>query len=166
MAWIGTYPALAAFAIATLLEILVYFIPWVDDIMGVISIPIAVIAGTVITASFITDMSPFLRWTLAAIAGGTVAGSVEVLTTGLRLASTVTTAGVANGVLSIGELLSSTVLSMLALLAPAIALAIVAFLLIWSVRKMQRMLTHRQTHPHQHDAEIMESKSYLGMKMK
>ena len=146
MAWIGTYPALAAFAIATFLEILVYFVPWVDDIMGAISIPIAVVAGTVITASFVTDMSPFLRWSLSAIAGGTVAGSVDVLTTGLRFASTVTTAGMANSVVSVGELLSSTILSLLSLLTPAIAVAIVAIFLIWSIRKAQRMLVKQQQH--------------------
>jgi hypothetical protein len=139
MAWIGTYPALAAFAIATFLEILVYFIPWLDDLMGALSVPVAVIAGTVITASFVTDMSPFLRWTLAAIAGGTVAGSVDVLTTGLRFASTVTTAGTANWLVSLGELLSSTLLSLLALLTPAIAVGLVALLLIWSIRKAHRL---------------------------
>lgn len=144
MAWIGTPPALAAFAIATFLEILVYFVPWVDDIMSAISIPVAVIAGTVITASFVTDMSPFLRWSLAAIAGGTVAGTVEVLTTGLRFASTVTTAGMANSVVSVGELLSSTILSLLSLLTPAMAVAIVAILLIWSIRKAQRIFVKQQ----------------------
>jgi len=144
MAWIGTYPALAAFAIASLLEILVYFVPWLDDLMGAISVPVAVIAGTVITASFVTELSPFLRWTLAAIAGGTVAGSIEVLTTGLRFASTATTAGMANWLVSIGELLSSTVLSLLALLAPAIAVGLVVILLIWSIRKMRRIAVRRQ----------------------
>ncbi|MEM7771640.1 MAG: DUF4126 domain-containing protein [Cyanobacteria bacterium P01_E01_bin.6] len=144
MAWIGTSPALAAFAIATLLEILVYFIPWLDDLMGAISIPVAVVAGTVITASFITDMSPFLRWTLAAIAGGGVAGSVEVLTTGLRFASTVATGGMANGVVSIGELLSSTVLSMLSFVSPMMAVGLVILLLFWSIRKMQRILASRR----------------------
>lgn len=143
MGWIGTYPALAAFVIATLLEILVYFIPWVDDVMGALSVPVAVIAGTMITASFVTDMSPFLRWSLAAIAGGTAAGSVEVLTTGLRFASTVTTAGTANWLVSIGELLSSTLLSLLALMAPAIAFGLVVLLLIWGIRKAHRLAARR-----------------------
>lgn len=151
MAWIGTYPALITFSIATLLEILVYFIPWVDDIMGVLSIPVSVVAGTIITATFVPEMSPFLRWSLAAIAGGTVAGTTETLTTGLRFASTATTAGMGNGLLSIGELLSSTLLSLLALLVPIISFLLVIFLLTWSIQKgigLARLLQrHRSPYP-------------------
>ena len=135
MAWIGTYPALIAFGIATVLEILIYFIPWVDDVMAALSIPVSIVAGTIITAAFVPDMSPFLRWTLAAIAGGTVAGTTETLTTGLRFASTATTAGLGNGLLSVGELLSSTLLSLLALLVPVISLLLVLFFLTWSIQK-------------------------------
>lgn len=156
MAWIGTYPALICFSIATLLEILIYFIPWVDDIMGALSIPVSVVAGTLITAAFVPDMSPFLRWTLAAIAGGTVAGTTETLTTGLRFASTVTTAGLGNGVLSIGELLSSTLLSLLALLVPVISFLIVIFFLTWSIQKgvgLASLLQRRHPAPHTLDPE-------------
>ena len=135
MAWIGTYPALIAFGIATVLEILIYFIPWVDDVMAALSIPVSIVAGTIITAAFVPDMSPFLRWTLAAIAGGTVARTTETLTTGLRFASTATTAGLGNGLLSVGELLSSTLLSLLALLVPVISLLLVLFFLTWSIQK-------------------------------
>ena len=140
MAWIGTYPALIAFSIATLLEILVYFIPWVDDVMATLSIPVSIVAGTIITAVFIPDMSPFLRWTLAAIAGGTVAGTTETLTTGLRFASTATTAGLGNGLLSIGELLSSTLLSLLALFVPVISFLLVLFFLTQSIQKGLRLM--------------------------
>jgi hypothetical protein len=143
MAWIGTSPALTAFAIATLLEILVYFIPWVDDVMGALSVPVAVIAGTVITASFVTDMSPFLRWALALMAGGTVAGSVDVLTTGLRFASTAATGGLGNWLVSIGELLSSTILALLSIASPLISIALVVFLVVWCLRKAQRTANKR-----------------------
>lgn len=135
MVWIGTYPALIAFGIAAILEILVYFIPWVDDVMAALSIPVSIVAGTILTAAFVPEMSPFLRWTLAAIAGGTVAGTTETLTTGLRFASTATTAGLGNGLLSVGELLSSTILSLLALLVPVVSLLLVIFFLTWSIQK-------------------------------
>ena len=146
MAWIGTYPALIAFSIATLLEILVYFIPWVDDVMGAIAIPVSFVAGTIITASFITDMSPFLRWTLAAIAGGIVAGTTETLTTTLRFASTATTGGLGNGLISISELLSSTLLSLLSLLVPLIAFVLVVVFLTWSIRQSWRTVKALRRH--------------------
>ena len=59
-AWIGTYPALIAFAVATCLEILCYYVPVVDNFMDTISTPAAVIAGIVVTASFVDGLSPFL----------------------------------------------------------------------------------------------------------
>ena len=154
MEWIGTYPALITFSIATLLEILVYFIPWVDDIMGVLSIPVSVVAGTILTAAFVPEMSPFLRWSLAAIAGGTVAGTTETLTTGLRFASTATTAGMGNGLLSIGELLSSTLLALLALLVPVISFLFVIFFLSWSIQKgigLASLIRRRHYSPHPTD---------------
>src|SRR5438552_4638510 len=85
--WIGSYPALVAFSVATLLEIAGYYIPWVDNLLDTIAIPAAIIAGTLITASLVTDVSPFLKWTLAIIAGGGVAGMVQGTTVVARGAS-------------------------------------------------------------------------------
>src|ERR1043166_10324473 len=67
--WIGTYPALVTFSAATIAEIAGYYIPWVDHLLDTIATPAAIVAGIVVTASCVTDVSPFLRWTLAAIAG-------------------------------------------------------------------------------------------------
>ena len=63
--WIGSPVALAAFSVATILEITGYYIPWLDHLLVALATPAAVVAGTIITASIVTDMSPFLRWTLA-----------------------------------------------------------------------------------------------------
>src|SRR5579859_1441024 len=72
--WIGSYPALIAFSVATCVEIAGYYIPWVDHALDTIATPAAIVAGTLVTASVVSDMSPFLKWTLAAIAGGGAAG--------------------------------------------------------------------------------------------
>src|ERR1041385_1224119 len=72
--WMGSTGALIAFATATALEIAGYYVPWVDNILDTVASPAAVIAGTVLTASLVGDISPFLKWTLAVIAGGGVAG--------------------------------------------------------------------------------------------
>ena len=40
----------------------------------------AVIAGAVLMASVVTDISPLFKWTLAIIAGGGVAGTIQALT--------------------------------------------------------------------------------------
>jgi len=74
--WMGTWPALTAFAVATVLEIVAYYFPWVDNLLDTAATPIAVVAGIVMMASCVSDVSPFLRWTLAVIAGGGAAGLV------------------------------------------------------------------------------------------
>src|SRR6266699_2109248 len=66
--WIGSYPALVAFAVATCLEITGYYIPWVDHLLDTVATPAAIIAGTLVSASLVADVSPFLRWALAIIA--------------------------------------------------------------------------------------------------
>src|SRR6185503_12680871 len=76
-AWIGTTPALIALSVATALEIAAYYVPWLDHALDTIATPAAVIAGTMTTAALVTDVSPFLKWTLAIIAGGGAAGLVQ-----------------------------------------------------------------------------------------
>src|SRR6516225_5140167 len=95
-AWIGSYPALVAFSVATCLEIAGYYIPWVDHLLDTIATPAAVVAGIIVTASMVTGMSPFLKWSLAIIAGGGAAGLVQGTTVLTRGASTATTGGLAN----------------------------------------------------------------------
>src|SRR5919199_541692 len=73
--WMGTYPALIVFAVATCIEIAAYYIPFVDHLLDTIATPMAIAAGTVVTASLIPDTDPMLQWTVALIAGGGSAGS-------------------------------------------------------------------------------------------
>src|SRR5579864_4751189 len=102
--WIGTYPAMTAFAVATCLEIAGYYVPWLDHLLDTMATPAAIVAGTIVTASAVADMSPFLKWTLAVIAGGGAAGLVQSATVVTRGASAVTTGGLANPVVSTFEL--------------------------------------------------------------
>src|SRR5580765_746169 len=76
-AWIGTYPALISFAVATALEIAGYYIPWVGHLLDTLTTPAAIVAGTIATAAMVSGMSPMLKWTLAIIAGGGAAGLVQ-----------------------------------------------------------------------------------------
>jgi hypothetical protein len=142
--WIGTYPALIAFGTATLLEILAYYIPWVDNLLDSVATPVAVVAGVIITASVVGDVSPWLRWSLAVIAGGGIAGIVQSGTVLLRGASSMTTGGLGNVAVSSAELFGSVLTSILALLFPLIALVLLIFLVIWIVGRRRRRAAHRQ----------------------
>ena len=123
--WIGTYPALIAFSVATALEIGGYYIPWLDHLLDTIATPAAIVAGIVITSSMLTSVDPFLKWTLAIIAGGGTAGVVQAATILTRAASTSTTGGLANPIVATVELGLSIFMSLLALLVPYLAALLV-----------------------------------------
>lgn len=124
--WIGSKPALIAFAVATLLEVLAYYVPWIDNALDMIAGPSAVVAGIVITASVVTDVDPLMRWTLAVIAGGGAAAATQGATTLLRHVSSWTTMGVGNHVVSTGEAVGSVGLSVVSILAPLVAAVLIA----------------------------------------
>lgn len=142
--WIGTYPALLVFATATLLEILAYYIPWIDNALDTISTPVAVMAGIIATASVVLDVSPLLKWTLAVVAGGGAAGIVQSKMALLRGTSSATTGGSGNFLVSTGELLGSTVTSLLAILLPVLALVLVLIILFLILRKIGRAFITRE----------------------
>jgi hypothetical protein len=124
-AWIASWPALIAFSVATVIEIVAYFVPWLDNLLDIIVTPAAVVAGTIVTASFIIEMSPLMRWTLAIIAGGGAAGLVQVGTNVVRGVSTATTGGLTNPVVSAIETGSSIVLSILSVLVPVLSIVFI-----------------------------------------
>ena len=137
--WLGSTPALIAFGAATALEIGAYYVPWLDNLLDTVASPAAVVAGVIVTASVVTGMDPMLKWTLAVIAGGGVAGSIQALTSGTRHASAFTTAGLANPVVSTIEVASSFALSVLSILVPLLAFtAVVVFLYVVGRRLFRR----------------------------
>src|SRR5207302_9405838 len=127
--WMGSDAALIAFAVATVLEVAAYYIPWLDNLLDTIASPAAVIAGTLVTASLIADMSPFLKWTLAVIAGSGVAGLVQGATVVARGASTASTCGLANPILATAELGGSLITSLASLAVPVLTTVVIATIL-------------------------------------
>ncbi len=122
--WIGSTPALISFSVATALEIAGYYVPWVDHFLDTVATPAAIVAGTIVTASFVTDVSPFLKWSLAVVAGGGVATVVQASTVVLRGASSLTTGGLGNPIFATAELAGSVVTSVLSIVAPVVALLV------------------------------------------
>ena len=136
--WIGSWPATIAFGIAMIIEIAAYYIPWLDNLLDTIATPAAIVAGTIATASMIGDVEPFLRWSLAIIAGGGVAGLIQGSSVVVRGASTASTAGLANPAVSTTELIAAIMGTVISIALPLIAMILVVFLLTWIVRRMSR----------------------------
>jgi len=137
-AWIGSSYATVVFSTATIVEVLGYYVPWLGHALDIVATPAAIIAGTVATASMVSDMSPFLRWTLALIAGGGIAGLVQGTTVALRAKSSVLTAGIGNPLVSTLELAGSILTALLAILVPTLCLVLIGFLCFFAVRRVGR----------------------------
>jgi hypothetical protein len=123
--WLGTWTAFSAFGVATLVEILAYYIPWLDNLLDALTSPLAVIAGTVLFAASVTGIDPFLKWTLAIIAGGGSAALVQGGTVLTRIASTTTTGGLANFVVSTLESLAGVFFSLISIVIPLVAVILI-----------------------------------------
>ncbi|TVR52650.1 MAG: DUF4126 domain-containing protein [Puniceicoccaceae bacterium] len=124
-AWMASPAAMVAFGTACVLEVGGYYVPWLDNLLDTIATPAAVVAGSIASASLITDMSPLMQWSVGIIAGGGAAGTVQAATVAVRGGSSATTGGLGNFAVSTGELAGAAGTGILAIVAPIIALTLV-----------------------------------------
>jgi hypothetical protein len=125
-------------AIAAAVEILAYYIPGVDNLLDMLATPAAFVAGTVVSAAVLTDVSPMLKWTTAIIAGGGVAGATQGVTALLRAKSTLFTGGLGNAGIATAEFGGSLLMSLLALAAPVVAFLLVVLFLWLAIRLIRQ----------------------------
>jgi len=148
LAWVGTFPALEALTIGLFLEVLAYYIPWLDHLLDAITLPLSMMAGTLITAAFTAHLDPFLQWSLAIVAGGGAAAAAKAISGSSRLTSTLTTGGFGNFIVATLELLGAIALSSLAIFVPKFVVAMVLLLLVFLVwqgyRSWQNQRVHQQ----------------------
>ncbi len=143
-ALVGSIPALIVLGVAMIVEILAYYIPFVDNLLDTIATPLAAVAGTVIMASTLVDLSPIMTWSIALIAGGGTATAMQGMTTVTRLASSVKTAGLANPVVATAETGTAISLSALSIFVPIVAFIAVVFIFVlvyWLYRKIRRKVS-------------------------
>lgn len=129
--WIGSMAALITLGIATLTELFGYFIPWVDNLLDSIAIPLAAIAGTAVMVSTVANLDPVVTWSLAIIAGGGTATAIKGAGASSRLASTATTGGLANPLVSTVETGAAVVVSAASIFAPVLAVILVIAILVF-----------------------------------
>ena len=141
--WLGSWPAITMFSVATVLEVAAYYIPWLDHTLDTLASPAAVVAGSLVAASFAVDLDPLLRWSLAIIAGGGLAATVQTGSVAARGLSFSVSGGLANPAVATAELGGALVASAVSVVAPwlalfgfiALALVVVTF---WNRRRAAR----------------------------
>ena len=141
-AWLGSDMALGVLGMATILEIAGDKIPVVDhslDVVGTIARPAA---GAVAAASVFSGADPATAAILGLIVGAPVAFGMHSAKAGTRAASSATTFGVANPVLSFLEDVAAFFLTLIALLSPLLVplLLIVLALVFWKALRRARFL--------------------------
>ena len=144
--WVASTPALIILGVASIVESISYLVPYVDHVLDTIAVPLAGVAGTMVMASTLSDMSPALSWALAIVAGGGAAATIRGAAATTRVASTATTGGLGNPVVSVAETGTAVGLSLLAIFSPifaVIALVIGLLMLIWAVSKIKGRVNRR-----------------------
>ena len=121
-AWVGTHTALICLSVATVVEILAYYIPLVDHALDAVNTPLALIAGAIITCGMLPDMPEFAQWGIGIVGGAGAAGAIQAGTSALRGVSTATTATIGNPILATLENILSVLGSILAIVVPVAAL--------------------------------------------
>ncbi|MBE9158681.1 DUF4126 domain-containing protein [Nodosilinea sp. LEGE 06152] len=132
--WLGSTSAFIGLSIALVVEIAAYSVPWLDNAIDTVALPVAAVAGTLLMAIAANQLDPFAQWSVAIVAGGGAAATVKGLNGLTRFVSTATTGGATNLILAGVELVGAVVISILALLAPVVMFVVVLAFFILLVR--------------------------------
>ena len=148
--WLAGLPALITTGVATIVEILAYYIPFVDHFLDTMTVPLATIAGSVLFASQFADLGTFPQWALAIVAGGGTAATISSGFAGIRAASTATTGGTGNFLVGTTETAGAGFMTIVSMVAPFIAavlsIILVIFIIIRGKKLMKKFLTKSSSH--------------------
>lgn len=139
--WLESWPALTVFGVAVVCELAADKFPVIDNLLDVVQLWVKPIAGVVLVASVVTDLSPLAKTVLAVALGGGAATAVHLLKAKFRLVTLATTAGAASPVVSAGEDAGALLLSLTALIVPLFTIALLlalALLAGWVIRQWLR----------------------------
>jgi hypothetical protein len=142
--WLASWTSIVILGTATVVEIMAYYIPVVDNLLDTIATPLAVIAGTLLLTSVLPIDSELMKWITGAALGG---GSAAVVQTGsalTRLTSTKLTAGLGNPVVATVENVAATGTSILSLVIPFFIIALFLLLVIFLFTSLRWKLRNRQ----------------------
>lgn len=141
--WLAGWPAMICFGTATFIEILAYYIPFIDNLLDTITTPLAIAAGTLLLTSVMPIDSDMLKWITGFIFGGGSAAAVQSGSVITRLASTKLTAGTANHAVATGENAVALGTSLLSLVVPILIAILVILLVIFILVQVRKKLIHQ-----------------------
>jgi uncharacterized membrane protein len=143
--WLAGWPALVVFGIAVVAELAGDKFPVVDNFLDSVQTIVKPIVGAMLMLSVVSDWAPLYLTLVWIILGGTLAGIVHLTKAKLRLASTVTTAGVGNPVLSVSEDAGALAGTVGALLFPVAVALLILIALVATWISLRRLVRRRQS---------------------
>ena len=141
--WLSSWTSIAILGTATIVEILAYYIPVVDNLLDTVATPLAVVAGTLLLTSVLPIDSELMKWITGAAVGGGSAAVVQSGSALTRLTSTKLTAGLGNPVVATVENVAATGTSILSLIIPFFVLAIFLLLVILIFTTLRKRLRRK-----------------------
>jgi len=142
--WLAGWPAMLCFGTATVVEILAYYIPFIDNLLDTITTPLAIGAGTLLVTSVLPIDSDLLKWVTGFIVGGGAAATIQGGSVLTRLASTKLTAGTGNAVVATGEHAAAFGTSVLSLFIPLVMAVVVILVVTFIIMKFGKKLFIRK----------------------
>jgi high-affinity nickel permease len=139
--WLSSWPALIVFAVAVVFELLADKFPLVDNFLDTVQAVVKPIAGMILVTCVLTELSPLQATVLGLVLGGSAAAAVHLSKAQVRVASTASTAGIANPVLSVLEDAGALVGTIVSFLLPGLVLVMLVAFLVWVwlvIRRMRR----------------------------
>jgi hypothetical protein len=139
--WLTSDVALIVLIVASIVEIVADKIPALDHFLDAVGTFVRPLAGGLAAASVLVHVDPTVAAVVGLIIGAPTSFGFHALKSGARVASSATTFGCANPVISLVEDVLSFGLSVLSIFAPIVvpvALALVFWMLWTLVKKLRR----------------------------
>jgi len=142
-AWLQSTGALVALGVATIAELAADKIPVVDHLLSLVGTVVRPAAGALAAAAAFSHLDPTAAAIAGLIIGAPTALAVHSVQATTRVASTATTAGLANPVLSIVEDIAAFGGSILALAVPVLVplVLLIAAIVVWRFLRRSRRST-------------------------
>ena len=137
--------SIVVLGIATVAEFAAFYAPWVDSALDTIATPASIVAGVAMTAIVLEGNDPIIQWTIAIVAGGGVAATIQSATVAIRGLSSTFTFGLGNSAVATGENVASVALTLIAILIPflsALFVLLIVALLLRMKRKKKEPVVH------------------------
>ncbi|MBK6772184.1 MAG: DUF4126 domain-containing protein [Ignavibacteria bacterium] len=134
---------LVIFIILSVSEVLLFYNPWIDNMLDLISTPASIFSGIILTYFVLYDTEIYLRLLISVILGGLVSLNVQLLTVKARSSTSIFSKGNGNQIVSTIENISSIFISILVLKFPLAGIfvsAIIIYLIYTFIIKKGRQV--------------------------